>query len=76
MSPARPPTPKQKTFTPTEWLSGEAKSGRGAGEKEVPSLDEVRKALASTMDEAERFISSPSGSKRGRENHCRCTFCV
>ena len=57
----KPPTPKQKKVTPKEWLSGETSSR--FSDKNLPSLNEVRKTLASSMDEAEQFVKSPSKLK-------------
>ena len=54
----KPPTPKQKKVTPTEWLSGETSSR--FSEKNLPSLNEVRKTLGASMDE---FVESPSKLK-------------
>lgn len=51
MSPKLPLTPVQKKQTPLQWLS-EGHNQR-LGDVDIPSLDEVRKALVFNMEEAE-----------------------
>ena len=52
VSPLRPPTEENKKVTPVEWMTGKEDVSQEDG---IPSLDEVRKTLAFTMDEAEEL---------------------
>ena len=52
VSPLRPPTEENKKITPVDWMTGKEDMSQEDG---IPSLDEVRKTLAFTMDEAEEL---------------------
>ena len=51
VSPQLPPTPIHKKITPHQWLS--EGHHRGEGDKNLLSLDDVRKNLVQDIDEAE-----------------------
>lgn len=54
VSPKFPPTPVQKKISPHEWLS-EGHNRQGKSTDDIPTLDDVRKNLMCSIDEAENL---------------------
>ena len=58
VSPVKPPTEEQRKLTPSQWLE------EGHHEAEVPTLEEVRKSLAYSMNEAEQLTRRAASNSK------------